>query len=168
MLTTVALLAVFIAGWGLGQTRRDVNVGMTVLAVLTAVTAHSMMQAAFVDGRLDQALGDPRSGASPAVIVPIAAGEAIGLWVPVLVVPWARVAARLWGALYTLAAAAAAAAYHYFPFDLVVVDASLIAPDGPPYLLAIFVGLPVAALGCLMSWMRAASREADDVPTSGC
>jgi hypothetical protein len=154
MVTLVALLGVAVAGWGLGRSRRDADVGMVIITVFAAVTAHSAMQFAFVDGRLDQVLGDPRRDAPAATVVLIAAGEAIGLWLPVALVPWARGTARCWGALYTLAAATVAAAYHYAPFDLVVVSDEFLSHDGPPYLLAVFACLPLAGVGFLAGRLK--------------
>ena len=161
MLTSVALLAVAVAGWGLGRSRRDADVGMVIVTVFAAVTAHSAMQFAFVDGRLDQVLGDPRRNAPAAIVVLIAAGEAIGLWVPVALVPWARVAARYWGALYMLAAASVAAAYHYAPFDLVVVSDEFLPRDGPPYLLAVFGCLPLGGVGYLAGRLKSVDDRMD-------
>jgi hypothetical protein len=155
MLISIVLLAVAVAGWGLGRVRKDVDLAMSVFAVFGAVTAHSTMQWAFLlEGRLDQVVGDPRGGAPAAAAVLVAAGEAVGLWLPVLLIPWARGAARFWGAAYMLSAAAAAAAYHYFPFDLPVMNDALVPGDGPPYLLAAFACLPIAAAGSLLGRMK--------------
>lgn len=162
MLTPIALLVMVIAGWLLGRARPKFEVGALVLTVFAAITAHSGMQAAFFEGRLDQTLGDPREGANQAVIFLIAAGEAVGLWVPWLLLPWTRFAARLWGALYALAAATLAAAYFYAPFDLVVVDRGLILHDGPPYLLAAIVCVPIAGLGYLLGLAK--STEPEEFP----
>jgi hypothetical protein len=97
--------------------RNNPDLGTTILTAFAAVTAHSMLQFAFLDGRLDVPLGDPRRGAPSVVVVLIAAGEAVGLWLPVVVLRWAQLSARLFGGLYMLASATVAAGYHYFPFD---------------------------------------------------
>lgn len=167
MLLISLLFVVVISGWGLGRSRRDVDLAFTVFAVFGAVTAHSTMQWAFLlEGRLDQVVGDPRRGALPVVVILIAAGEAVGLWLPVLLIPWARTIARVWGSLYALAAASAAAAYHYFPFDLRIVGQEFLSEDGPPYLLAAFVCLPLAAIGYLFGRTQLANQEleAEDIP----
>jgi len=161
MLKVAALLAMGVAGWALGRRRPAVNLLMIALAVFAAVTAHSGMQAAFVDGRLDLRLGDPRTGTFEGVIVLIAAGEAVGLWVPFLLVPWARFSARVWLAVYSLAAATIAAVYFYFPFDLVILNDALIAKDGPPYLLAWLACLPIGGVGYLLGWMKSMNEAAE-------
>jgi hypothetical protein len=153
MLKPIVLVVMGAAGWALGRSRPAVNLPFLALTLFAAVTAHSMMQSAFVEARLHEALGDPRDG-NEAVVILIAAGEAVGLWVPFLVVPWARFSARIWASLYAIAAATAAALYFYFPFDLLVIDEKLIAPEGPPYLLAAIGCLPVAAVGYLMGWLK--------------
>jgi hypothetical protein len=155
MLKPIVLVVIAAAGWALGRTRPAVNLPFLALTLFAAVTAHSMMQAAFVEARLHDRLGDPRDGANEAVVVLIAAGEAVGLWVPFLAVPWVRFRARVWGSLYALGAATAAALYFYSPFDLVVINENLIAPEGPPYLLAAIACLPIAGVGYLMGWLRA-------------
>ena len=163
MILAAALAAVVLAGWGLGRRRPGADLAMCIFAVFGAVTAHSMLQYAFIlQGRLDQAFGDPRRGAPEVVVVLIAAAEAIGLWVPVLLIPWARPGARAWGALYALASATVAAAYHYSPFDLVVVSDTFLPTDGPPYLLAVFVLLPAAAFGYLVARSRKVDDDEDD------
>jgi hypothetical protein len=163
MILAAALAATVLAGWGLGRRRPGADPAMCIFAVFGAVTAHSMLQYAFIlEGRLDQVFGDPRRGAPEVVMVLIAAIEAAGLWLPVLLIPWARGGARAWGALYALASATVAAAYHYFPFDLVVVSDELVAPDGPPYLLAVFVLLPAAAVGYLVGRSRVIDDSDDD------
>ena len=120
------------------------------------------MQWAFLDGRLDSVVGDPRAGASAGAVFLIAAGEAAGLWVPVLLVPWAQFRARLAATAYVLAAVTLAAVYFYFPFDLVIIDEGLIAPEGPPYLLAAIACLPCAAIGYLIGWLKQQTAITDD------
>lgn len=162
MLKPVVLLVLGLTGWALGRTRPALNLPMLALTLFAAVTAHSAMQSAFVETRLHQAMGDPREDASEFVVVLIAAGEAVGLWVPFLVVPWTRFSSRCWVSLYALSAATAAALVFYFPFDGVVFDGGLIAPDGPPYLLAAIACLPVAGVGYLMGWLKAHNELASD------
>src|SRR6187397_44418 len=146
MLTAAVLLIIGATGWALGRVRPKVNVTMAVMAVFGAITAHSGMQWAFIDGRLHDVFGDPRVAAPGVVAVLIAAGEAIGLWLPILLIPWAQFAARVYGALYALLSAIVAAIAFYLPDDLVSLNTGFIPADGPPYLLAAFVCLPVAAL----------------------
>ena len=153
MLTAAVLLIIGATGWALGRVRPQVNVAMAVMAVFGSITAHSGLQWAFIDGRLHDVLGDPRGAAPGVVVVLIAAGEALGLWLPIVLIPWAQSAARMYGALYALLAAIAAAVAFYFPEDLVSLDTGFIPTDGPPYLLAAFVCLPVAALGFAAGWM---------------
>jgi hypothetical protein len=92
---------------------------------------------------------------APALVVaPIAAGEAVGLWLPFLLIPWAPMRARLWTSLYALSAALAAALMFYFPFDGLAFDSDFFPSDGPPYLLGAIACLPVAGLGYLSGWMN--------------
>ena len=155
MLKPIVLIVLGASGWALGRTRPAVNLPWLALTLFTAVTAHSMMQSAFVETRLHDAVGDPRDNANEAVVLLIAAGEAVGLWVPFLAVPWTRFSARVWGSVYALGAATAAALAFYFPFDGYVIGEELrVAPDGPPYLLAAIVCLPVAGVGYLMGWLK--------------
>ena len=161
MLKPIVLVVMGVTGWALGRTRPAVNLPFLALTLFAAVTAHSMMQSAFVETRLHDTVGDPRGDANQAVVILIAAGEAVGLWVPFLVVPWARFGARVWGSLYALGAATAAALAFYFPFDGYVIGEELrVAPDGPPYLLAAIACLPVAAVGYLMGWLRSQNERA--------
>lgn len=162
MLTAAVLLIIGATGWALGRVRPQVNVAMAVMAVFGAITAHSGLQWAFVDGRLHDVLGDPRAGASGIVVPLIAAGEAGGLWLPILLIPWAQPAARMYGALYALAAATAAAVAFYFPDDLISLDTGFIPTDGPPYLLAALFLVPVAAVGYAAGWMRARDDTDDE------
>lgn len=158
----IGLLVVFAAGWALGRARPPVNLLVLALTMFAAVTAHSGMQAAFFEGRLHAAVGDPRGGAPEAVLVLIAAGEAVGLWVPFLVLPWTHLTARLWGSVYVLATATLAAATFYFPFDVAFFNDGLLMPDdGPPYLLAVLALLPIAAIGYLGGWMRSYNDRTD-------
>ena len=160
MLTAIVALLIGVTGWALGRSRPQVNLVMAVFAVFGAITAHSGMQWAFLDGRLHTVLGDPRHDASPLVVLFIAAGEAVGLWVPLLFIPWAQMASRIWGALYALFAATAAAVAFYFPEDLVALNGILMTPDGPPYLLFVIICVPIAAVGYAAGWMKA--RDDDD------
>lgn len=162
MLTGAVLLIIGATGWALGRVRPQVNVAMAVMAVFGAITAHSGLQWAFIDGRLHDVLGDPRGAAPGAVVVLIAAGEAAGLWVPILLIPWAQSSARLYGALYALLAAIAAAVAFYFPDDLVSLNTGFIPTDGPPYLLAAFVCAPVAAVGFAAGRMSARNDMDDE------
>jgi hypothetical protein len=162
MLTAAVLVIIGATGWALGRVRPQVNVAMAVMAVFGAITAHSGLQWAFIDGRMHDVLGDPRAGAPGVVVVPIAAVEALGLWLPILLIPWAQAAARVYGALYALAAATAAAVAFYFPDDLLSLDTGFIPADGAPYLLAALVCVPVAALGYAAGWMRARDDTDDE------
>ena len=162
MLTGVMLLIVGGTGFALGRVRPQVNLAMAVMAVFAAITAHSGMQWAFIDGRLDAVFGNPRHGAFAGMVVLIAAGEAIGLWLPLLLVPWAQPNARVYGALYALAASITAAVAFYFPDDLVTLSPGLVPDDGPPYLLAAFALVPVAAVGYAAGWMRARDEDEED------
>ena len=155
MLTAAALLIIGATGWALGRVRPQVNVAMAVMAVFGSITAHSGLQWAFIDGRLHDVLGDPRGAAPGVIVVLIAAGEALGLWLPILLIPWAQFTARMYGALYALLAAIAAAVAFYFPDDLVSLNTGFIPTDGPPYLLAAFACVPVAALGFAAGRMNA-------------
>ncbi len=103
MLTAAVLLIIGATGWALGRVRPQVNVAMAVMAVFGSITAHSGLQWAFIDGRLHDVLGDPRGAAPGVVVVLIAAGGGLGLWLPILLIPWAQSAARMYGALYALA-----------------------------------------------------------------
>jgi hypothetical protein len=161
MLTAAVLFIIGATGWALGRVRPEVNVAMAVMAVFGAITAHSGMQWAFIDGRMHDVIGDPRAGAPGVVAVIIAACEAIGLWAPLLLVPWAQTAARVYGALYALLAAIAAAVAFYFPDDLLSLNTGFIPADGPPYLLAALVCVPIAMVGFAAGWMRA-NDDADD------
>ena len=138
-------LAIAVSGWVFGRSRPTFNLPVLVLTLFAAITAHSALQWAFLEGRMDVVTGDPRRDAPQVVLLIIAAGEASGLWVPFLVLPWTTIRPRVSAAVYALAASTLAAVYHYFPFELVVIDASLIAPDGPPYLFAWFACLPSSA-----------------------
>jgi hypothetical protein len=161
MLSPIALVVMGLTGWSLGRTRPAVNLPFLALTLFAAVTAHSTMQSAFVETRLHDAVGDPREDANAAVVVLIAAGEAAGLWVTFLLVPWTRFSARCWASLYMLGAATAAALAFYFPFDMVILDLDFISPDGPPYLLAAIACLPVAGVGYLMGWLRYQNERAN-------
>ena len=163
LLTPTVFASVIVSGWLLGRARPKLNLVWLALTLFAAVTAHSGMQSAFVDGRLDQVLGDPRDG-NHAIVVLIAAGEAVGLWLPFLLTPWAQFGARLGAALYALAAAALAASWFYFPFDLVIVNEEMISPFGPPYLLAAFACLPVAGVGYLIGWLKSVNARAEVEP----
>jgi len=162
MLTAAALLIIGATGWALGRVRPQVNVAMAVMAVFGSITAHSGLQWAFIDGRLHDVLGDPRGAAPGVIVVLIAAGEALGLWLPILLIPWAQFTARMYGALYALLAAIAAAVAFYFPDDLVSLNTGFIPTDGPPYLLAAFACAPVAALGFAAGRMNARADMDDE------
>jgi hypothetical protein len=162
ILKPLAFLGIGLAGWLLGRARPTLNMPIFALALFAVISAHSGVQWAFLDGRLDQVFGDPRTDAPEAVIVLIAGGEAVGLWLPWLLLPWAPVGARFSAALYGFAASLLAAVYHYFPFDLMVMTDELIAPEGPPYLLAFVACLPMAAVGFLMGWLKSHTAIKDD------
>ena len=172
ILNVLCVMAIGVSGWAIGRARPAINLPVVVLTLFAAITAHSAMQWAFLEGRMDVVFGDPRRDASFAVVVLIAAAEAVGLWVPILVLPWAAgIAARVFAAVFALAASTLAASYHYAPFDLVVIRADLIAPDGPPYLFAWLLCLPIAGLGLLLGWLQSsrelADRGLDDIELPG-
>lgn len=151
-----ALVVIGVAGWGMARARPKYELVYFVFMIFASVSAHSAIQYAFIDGRLDGPLGDPRHPAtSPAMLILIAAGEAIGLWVPFLLLPWAQMSVRVWGAIYAIATAVVAAVYYYFPFDPIIIDKSLISGFGPPYLLTVIVLMPVLAIGYVFGWMQA-------------
>ena len=154
MLKPIVLLAILATGWALGRLRPQVNLFLLALTLFAAVSAHSAVQTVVFENRLHVTLGDPRADAPAVVVVPIAAGEAVGLWLPFLLIPWARMTARLWAALYALSAALAAALTFYFPFDGLSFDSEFFPSDGPPYLLAAVACLPVAGVGYLSGWMK--------------
>lgn len=160
-LKLIGLVAVAVSGWGLGRARPTLNLFVLVLTLFAAVTAHAGMQDVFFEERMDAVLGDPRKDAGPGVVVPIAAAETVGLWVPFLVLPWAPVRARVWAALYAIGAAILAAVLHYFPFDVPLVDKEFIAIHGPLYLPAWFVCLPIAGLAFFMGWTKSFRERVD-------
>ena len=162
MISALVVIAIAVTGWALGRSRPRFNLVMVVFAMFGAVTAHSGFQWAFVDGRFHDVLGDPRQDASAAVVLPIAAIEALGLWLPVLFIPWAQAAARICGALYVLLSAVAAAVAFYFPDELISMGGMLSGGDGPPYLLAVFGCVPIAAIGYASGWMRARDDDFSD------
>jgi len=155
ILKAIVLVAILTAGWMVGRLRPQVNLFLLALTLFAAVSAHSAVQSVVFENRLHTTLGDPRHGAPAILVVPIAAGEAAGLWLPFLLIPWARMTARVWAALYALSAALAAALTFYFPFDGMAFDSEFFPSDGPPYLLAAFVCIPIAAVGYLAGWMKA-------------
>jgi hypothetical protein len=155
MLKPLVLLAIVATGWALGRLRPQVNLFLLALTLFAAVSGHSAVQTAVFENRLHVTLGDPRADAPAIYVVPIAAGEAVGLWLPFLLIPWAPMRARVWAGLYALSAALAAALTFYFPFDGMSFDSDFFPSDGPPYLLAAFVCLPIAAVGYLAGWMKA-------------
>ena len=161
MLLTGALVVIGLAGWAMGRARPKVDLVYLVFTIFAAVSAHSAIQYAFVDARLDQAVGDPRGDAPDALVIVIAAGEAAGLWLPFLLLPWAQGIVRFWAAVYVLGTAVVAAVYHYFPFDPIVIDKSLISPFGPPYLLAVLILLPLLMVGYVLGWMQAVGNPKD-------
>jgi hypothetical protein len=161
MLSTVIAVVLAISGWAFGRARPILNLPVFVLTLFAAVTAHSAMQWAFFEGRMDVVFGDPRAPGQVVALLPIAAIEAAGLWVPILILPWTAARARGWAAIYSVTAALLAAIYHYFPFDLIVLDPALIAADGPPYLFAWLACLPAAALGALAAWLKTSREIAD-------
>jgi hypothetical protein len=69
----------------------------------------------------------------------------------------------MWGAMYVIAAATAAAVAFYFPEDLVALSGSLMPTDGPPYLFAALVCVPIVALGYASGSIRARDDEKDDL-----
>jgi hypothetical protein len=168
-LKPITFIAIIVAGWALGRARPAINIAFLVLAVFGAISAHSTIQWAFLDGRLDTVLGDPREDGFAHIAILVAAGEASGLWVTFLLIPWARFGARIPLAFYALAASALAALAFYFPFDAEMLNSEwLMPPDGPPYLLAAVACLPIAAVGFLIGWLGS-SRETriDDEPRLG-
>jgi hypothetical protein len=55
-----------------------------------------------------------------------------------------------------------AAVFHYFPFDLPLISKDIISPFGPPYLVAVFACLPLAAVAYLLGWMKSVNEQADE------
>jgi hypothetical protein len=161
ILNWLLVLTIGVSGWVFGRSRPAFNLPVLVLTLFAAITAHSALQWAFLEGRMDVVTGDPRRDAPQAAMLIIAAVESAGLWLPFLLLPWTTVTPRVSAAVYALAAAALAVVYHYFPFDLVVISASLIAPDGPPYLFAWFACLPIAAAGMLVGWLQSSREQAN-------
>jgi hypothetical protein len=164
MLLIGALVVIGVAGWAMGRARPKFELVYFVFMIFASVSAHSAIQYAFIDGRLDQAVGDPRGEAPDAILILIAAGEAIGLWLPFLLLPWAQGIVRFWGAVYAIATSVVAAVYYYFPFDPVILDKSLISGFGPPYLLTVIVLIPLLLIGYVLGWMQAMAnpRGGDD------
>ena len=155
----IVLLAILATGGALGRLRPQVNLFLLALTLFAAVTVHSGVQSVVFEQRFHVTLGDPRDDAPPLVVIPIAAGEAVGLWLPFVLIPWASAWARLWTALYVLSAAIAAALTFYFPFDGVSFNGAWFPSDGPPYLLAAIACVPVAGVGYLTGWMKAKAAE---------
>ena len=161
LLTYLSMLVVFAAGWGLGRVRPQVDLAMFVFALFGSVMAHSALQWAFLEGRFDGVVGDPRTEVPAAMVILIATVEAVGLWLPFLLIPWAPPKARLALAVYIAAAATVAAIYFYFPFDLGFVSREFLVFDGPPYLFAALGCLPFAALAFVIAFSTA-SRAMED------
>lgn len=163
-LVSIAVLLIGLSGWMLGRTRPKVELTALIFTLFAVVTLHSGLQWAFIEGRLDAATGDPRDGAAALVVV-IAAGEAVGLWLPWLLIPWAPFPGRVWAAVYCYATALLSAVMYYFPFDLVVVHSAALAEFGPPYLLMVIAGLPIAAIGYTFGWIKSHDTEpkVDDI-----
>ncbi len=147
-----AVAAIAAAGWAFGRRRPAVNLPLLALAMFLAITAHSVLQTAFVDTRLDAVVGHPVERENPLLLLVVAAGEAAGLWLLFTIVPWTEFGPRVWTSIYALAAAILAAAYFYYPYDLVVMSRDIMPSDGPPYLLAAVACLPIALVGYLMGW----------------
>jgi hypothetical protein len=161
VLLILGLIGVVVAGWALGRMRPEVNLATFVFALFGSITAHSALQWAFLEGRLDAVVGDPRTEVPAAAVILIAAGEAAGLWVPLLLIPWMRLAARWWVVFYVLAAVTLAAVYFYFPFDLMFIAADLLTADGPPYLFFALGCLPLAALPFIAGFVQS-RRQLED------
>jgi hypothetical protein len=161
MLSLAVLLAIAASGWAIGRTRPKVDIMMTIMAVFAAVTAQSGWEWAFIEEGFDAVFGDPRRDGGSWRVFPIAACEGAGLWLPVMLVPWAAWRARLLGGVYTLTAATMAAIYLYFPFDLVLIPEALVPPDPPPYILAAFLCAPIAAVPLIVGYTTS-RMDADD------
>ena len=156
-----SLVVIGVAGWGMARARPKIELVMLVFAMFGAVSVHSAIQYAFVDARMDSVFGDPRTGGMAALLIPIAIAETTGLWLPFILIGWAQMSVRLWMAVYVIGTAMLAAVYYDVPFDPIIRSKSLISGFGPPYLLTVLIGIPLAAIGYAFGAMSAMNNQKD-------
>lgn len=127
------ILSILLVGWlgyQLGKNDWRVRSSLTVTAVLLAVIFHTGVQIVLPHAAIERVA----SGAAwSLILVPIALLETIGIWLPVLLVPWAGGRTRIMMSGYVMVAAIQGALVYYRPFDVVIMNGEKLGPTHPSY-----------------------------------
>jgi hypothetical protein len=79
-------------------------------------------------------------------LFPVAGLETLGLWLPVLVIPWGALQTRVAAAAYLIAAGTVGALVYYYPFDGIVMNGQVLGPTHPEYVVALLLSLFFAVI----------------------
>ena len=145
LLKPLSLVLLVLAGYQLRAARAKLDADVAAATVFAALVCHVMLQLLLPHSAID-AMAVRRT-----LDVLILAGlvETAGLWLPVLVLRWTGLRARIWSAVWIAAVGIEATALFYFPFDAVILNGELLGPPHPDYEESLLVGLLPGATGWL-------------------
>jgi len=151
----LSIICVAWAGYRLATSDLRVRSKLTMLTVLLAVVLHTAVWFA-----LPHDVIEPYANAhrwSP-VLIPIAMLETVGIWVPVIFIPWAERSIRVVATAYLVGAAAMGALSYYQPFETLITNGRVEGPVHPSYEIALVAALifaiPSIAIGVLIKRRR--------------
>ena len=107
--------------------------GSTQLALTTRVwlCLQIVLEACLLHEALERFASDVAWSASSIALVGVALIETVGMWAPVLAIPWASIGARLAVSGCFVGASIIAAETYYHPFDVVIINDKKVGPTHP-------------------------------------
>ena len=143
------------AGYRLATSDLQVRPKLTLLTVLLAAVLHTAVWFALPHDVIELFANAHRW--SP-VLLAIALLETVGIWAPVLLIPWAVGSVRVGATAYLVGAAAMGALSYYQPFETIITNGRVEGPVHPSYEVALVAALifaiPSIAIGVLVKRRR--------------
>ena len=159
----LSIVCVAWAGYRLATSGLRVRSKLTVLTVLLAALLHTAVWFALPHDVIELYANAHRW--SP-VLIPIAMLETAGIWVTVILIPWAERSIRLAATAYLVGAAAMGALSYYQPFETLITNGRVEGPVHPSYEVALMAALifamPSIAIGVMVKRRRLRIRSAQD------
>ena len=146
-------------GYRLGTSVWRIRPSFAVLTVVLAGILHTVVRVLLPH----QAIEEFASQASSSILlVPVAGLETVGLWLPVLAIRWGTLQTRVATAAYVIAAGTIGALVYYYPFDVIVMNGTVLGPTHPEYAFALLLSLVLAAIpfACGLAVKRRRSQTA--------
>ena len=158
MLPKLVIVALLVTGGLFASRPIHLRGRRVVLTAFIGFALEALWIVALANTRLESRLHELVYASSLGLFV-AAAIETVGLWMPLIAIPWASWWARATASLAVYAACVFAASGYYFPFDIVEINGVVASPSRIEYFLVTLALLPVAGLGHLLGRLARRGRS---------